>query len=120
LIAFLRAPTEPDRWLLSAPLAIFAGWLTAAATVSTGLVMSGYGVMSNTATALTLLGVVAVLALWVQSRRPAMPIYGATVVWALLGIVAANWLDLQPVAIAALAGAVVLAVLTLVMAIRKA
>ena len=33
LTAFLRAPTEPDRWLLSGPLAIFAGWLTAAAAV---------------------------------------------------------------------------------------
>jgi hypothetical protein len=33
LAAFLRAPSEPDRWLLSGPLAIFAGWLTAAAAV---------------------------------------------------------------------------------------
>ena len=120
LTAFLRAPTQPDRWLLSAPLAIFAGWLTAAATVSVGLVMAGYGVMSNTGTALTLLVVVAVLAMWVQSRKPAMPVYGATVVWALLGIVAANWTDLKSVAIAALIGAVILVGITFVMARRQA
>ncbi|MFN7225575.1 MAG: hypothetical protein ACK4MS_16320, partial [Paracoccaceae bacterium] len=49
LMAFLRAPTEPDRWLLSGPLAIFAGWLTAAAAVSTGVLIAGYGVLSNSA-----------------------------------------------------------------------
>ncbi len=118
LTAFLRAQTQPDRWLLSAPLAIFSGWLTAAAAVSTGLVIAGYGLMSNTTTALVLLIVVFGLALWVQSRKPAMPVYGATVVWALLGIVVANWPDLKPVAIPALVGAVALGTMTVLMSRR--
>jgi hypothetical protein len=41
ILAFLQAPTEPDRWLLSAPLAIFAGWLTAASLVSSGILLAG-------------------------------------------------------------------------------
>ena len=118
LTAFLRADLDQDRWILPAPLAIFAGWLTAAAAVSTGVVLSGYGWLSDTATALTLLIVVFAVALTVQSRKPAMPVYGAAVVWALLGIVVANWPDLKAVAIPALIGAGLLATLTGLLARR--
>ncbi len=90
VLAFLRAPTEPDRWLLSGPTAIFAGWLTAAAAVSTGILMAGYGVLSNTGAALAMLALVLTLALVVQSRKPQMPVYGLTVIWALAGVVYAN------------------------------
>lgn len=90
LVAFLRAPTEPDRWLLSGPMAIFAGWLTAASAVSTGVLVAGYGVLSNTGAALAMLAVVLVLALAVQWRKPRMPVYGLTVIWALIGVVVAN------------------------------
>lgn len=108
LAAFLRAPTEPDRWLLSGPLAIFAGWLTAAAAVSTGVLMAGYGVVSNTASALAMLALVLGIALVVQGRKPRMPVYGLTVVWALAGVIVVNWGDLPTVAWAAVAGAVVM------------
>ena len=108
LAAFLRAPTEPDRWLLSGPLAIFAGWLTAAAAVSTGVLIAGYGVLSNVGSALAMLALVLVIALVVQSRKPRMPIYGLTVVWALVGVIVENWGDLPMVAWAAVAGAVVM------------
>ena len=110
LAAFLRAPTEHDRWLLSGPLAIFAGWLTAAAAVSTGVLIAGYGVLSNVGSALAMLALVLVLviALVVQSRKPRMPIYGLTVVWALVGVIVENWGDLPMVAWAAVAGAVVM------------
>jgi hypothetical protein len=118
LTAFLRADTEPDRWLLSAPIAMFAGWLTAAASVSTGVVLAGYGILSNTRVTLLLLAVVLALALTVQSRKPAMPVYGATVVWALIGIVMANRTDLPVVAITALAGAVIVGTYTVILARR--
>jgi hypothetical protein len=108
LTAFLRAPTEPDRWLLSGPLAIFAGWLTAAAAVSTGVLIAGYGVLSNTAAALAMLALVLVLALVAQTRKPRMPVYGLTVVWALVGVVVANLGDNTTVAGAAVLGAVVM------------
>lgn len=101
LAAFLRAPTEPDRWLLSGPLAIFAGWLTAASAVSTGVLIAGYGVLSNTGSALAMLLVVLALAVFVQWQRPRMPVYGLTVIWALIGIVVANAGDNVTTALAA-------------------
>lgn len=108
LTAFLRAPVGPDRWLLSGPLAIFAGWLTAAAAVSTGVLIAGYGVLSNVGSALAMLALVLVIALVVQGRKPRMPVYGLTVVWALVGVIVANWGDLPTVAWAAVAGVVVM------------
>lgn len=108
LAAFLQAPTEPDRWILSGPLAIFSGWLTAAAAVSTGVLIAGYGVLSNTGSALAMLAVVLGIALFVQGRKPRMPAYGLTVVWALLGVIVVNWGDLPVVAWAAVAGVVVM------------
>ena len=114
IAAFLIAPTHPDRWLLSAPLAIYAGWVTAACAVSTGVVLAGYGWVSDTAGALAMLGLVLVAAITIQSRKPAMPVYGSAVVWAIIGVLVVNWGDKPVVAYAALAGAVVVATATLV------
>jgi len=80
MLAYLRADQAQDRWLLAAPLAIYAGWLTAACGVSVGVILAGYGVLSNTGAALVMLAVVIAVALFVQARRPGMPVYGATVV----------------------------------------
>ena len=90
ITAFLLADPQTDRWLLSAPTAILAGWLSAAAAVSTGVVLAGYGWLSDTASALLMIATTLALSLWVQSQRPAMPIYGLTVIWALAGIVTVN------------------------------
>ena len=90
ITAFLRSDTETDRWLLSAPTAILAGWLSAAAAVSTGVVASGYGLLTDTAAALVMIVATLMLAITIQRRKPAMPVYGLTVIWALVGIVVAN------------------------------
>lgn len=103
ILAFLQAPIEPDRWLLSAPLAIFAGWLTAAALVSSGILLAGYGYTGNAEAAYDMLGVVLILTPLVQSRRPRMPVYSLAVTWALLGVAVANWGSGTYVAWAALA-----------------
>ena len=113
LTAFLRADPARDRWLLSAPLAIYAGWLTAAAAVSTGVLIAGYGLMSDTAAALAMLVLVLAITLIAQPRRPQMPVYGLTVIWALGGVMAANWMQNLVVAYAAIAGAVILAAILL-------
>ncbi len=110
--AYLIADLDQDRWLLSAPLAIFAGWLTAAAAVSTGVILEGYGVLSDTASALVMLVIVMAIAITVQTKRPKMPIYGATVTWAIIGIVASNWGLNLTVAYAAIAGAIIMALTT--------
>jgi hypothetical protein len=108
IAAFLRADPGTDRWLLSGPTAIFAGWLSAASAVSTGVLVAGYGVLSNTGAALAMLALVLVLALVVQSRKPRMPVYGLTVIWALGGVIAANWGDQMVVAGAAAGGVLVM------------
>jgi len=118
LTAFVRAPTEPDRWLLSAPTAIFAGWLTAAAAVSTGILISGYGWLGDTASAAAMLAVVSGIAVTIQMRRPAMPVFGLTVIWALVGVIVANASANLTVAVLAASAIVVLAIT--LWAIRKA
>ncbi len=119
LIAYLRADQIQDRWLLAAPLAIYAGWLTAACAVSVGVVLAGYGILSNTASALVMLTVVILVSLTVQTKRPHMPVYGATVVWAAIGVVVANMADNQTVAYAAIGGAIIVGLATLAL-LRRA
>jgi hypothetical protein len=110
LVALARAPVR-DRWLCLVPLAIYAGWLTAASWVSIGLILGGYGLMSETAAALVALVAAVVFAAVVQARRPHAPEYGLTVVWALVAVVVANidggWLLIG----AAVAGVVVMALM---------
>jgi hypothetical protein len=103
LLAFLRADPGVDRWMLSGPTAIFAGWLTAASAVSTGVLVAGYGWLGDTATAAAMLALVLVIAVTVQLRRPQMPVYGLTVIWALVGVIVAN--ASANLTVAALAGA---------------
>jgi hypothetical protein len=43
-----------------------------------------------------------------------MPVYGGTVVWAAIGVVLANWADAQTVALTAAAGAIIVALWTLI------
>lgn len=79
-----------DRWLGRAPLAIYAGWLTAASWVSVGLVLGGWGILSETVAALLSLALAVVFAAAVQLRTPRPPEYGLTVVWALVAVLVAN------------------------------
>ncbi len=112
LAAFVQADEFTDRWMLSAPLAIYAGWLSAAAAVSTGVVLAGYGLLGDTTSALAMVAIVLVLAGAVQWVRPQMPVYGITVVWALIGIVVANVQSNLLVALAAVAAAAAMAAIT--------
>lgn len=113
ILAFLRADTGVDRWMLSGPTAIFAGWLSAASAVSTGVLVAGYGWLGDTGAAVAMLALVLVLALAVQWQKPRMPVYGLTVIWALIGVIVANAGLNVPVALAAGAGITLMA-LTLV------
>ena len=111
IAAFLRAAPERDFWLLSAPLALFAGWLTAASAVSVGVLLAGYGILSNTAAALAMMAAAFAVAFVVQRRNARQPLYSAAVVWALIGIAMANRADNTTVMIASLAGAAALSAL---------
>jgi hypothetical protein len=89
LWALARAP-QTDRWLLQAPIAIYAGWLTAAAHVSAGVVLGGYGWLSSEAAALLALASALGVTLVVLRARPQAPEYGLTVIWALVGVMVGN------------------------------
>lgn len=118
VLAFLWADVDVDRWLLAAPTAIFAGWLSAAAAVSLGVVLAGYGWLSDTVSAVTMLGVVLAIAVNVQMRRPQMPVYGLTVIWALAGVVAVNW-GINTVVATIAASGIVIMVLTVATTFRR-
>lgn len=111
IAAFLRAEPARDFWLLSAPLALFAGWLTAASAVSVGVLLAGYGILSNTAAALAMMAAALAVAFVVQRRNARQPLYTVAVVWALIGIAMANRADNTTVMIASLAGAAALSAL---------
>lgn len=90
LAALFRAPPRQDRWLLLAPVAVYAGWLTAATGVSLGILMTGYGWLGNTAAAVAMLCAVLLTAVTVQLRLARAPDYGLTVIWALVAVIVAN------------------------------
>lgn len=118
LTAFLRADLDRDRWLLSGPTAILAGWLTAATAVSTGVLVAGYGLLSDTASAGVMLALVLAVALAVQRAKREMPVYGLTVIWALVGVVVANFG--ANTAVAALAGAGIAVMAAALVVLRRA
>jgi hypothetical protein len=104
LLALWRAPGR-EALLGRVPLALYAGWLTAAAFVSLGLVVGGYGLAGTDAGAALVVLVPAILAAAaVQRRLGRVPAYGAAVAWGLFGIAVANWPDQILIALLALAG----------------
>jgi hypothetical protein len=112
--ALFRAAGAKDRWLLQAPLAIYAGWLTAASFVSVGLVGAGYGVFTDQVgwAWITLL-MALVFASLVQLNLARTPEYGFTVSWALIAIAVRNLEPLTSLAILAIAGAAAIVFLAL-------
>lgn len=89
LWALFAAPRR-DRWLLQAPVGLYAGWLTAAASVSVGVQLGGYGLFTPEWAAVVALGVGVVIALGVALALPHAPEYALAVIWALVGVVVAN------------------------------
>lgn len=117
IIALLRTSPQ-DRWLLATPIAIYTGWLTAAANVSLGVIVAGYGWLTDTQSAAAMLAVALAIAVSVQLRRPRDIAYGLTVIWALIGIIAVNWQPNFTVAQLGLGGIIVMAI-TLLGAFRQ-
>ena len=111
-IAALFRSGGPDRWLLQAPLAIYAGWLTAASFVSVGLLGAGYGIgFGELGWAYTALIAALIFAATVQSALRRAPEYGVTVIWALVAVALANWGEETGVVLLAIGGAVAIGTL---------
>ena len=95
LPALFRTPRR-DRWWLQAPLALYAGWLTAAFSASVGLVLAGWGLMAETPAALVALCFALVVGVTVQMRLGRAPGYGLALIWALVAIATKNAASVFP------------------------
>jgi hypothetical protein len=111
IIALFRTPLG-HRWILQAPVAIYAGWLTAASFVSIGLIGAGYGIgMGSTGWAYIGLTAALIFAAAVQIKLNRAPEYGATVVWALVAVAIANYGSQIGVTVLAFIGIILMAAL---------
>jgi len=86
----LRAAGREDRLLLRSPIALYAGWLTAAGSVSVGLVLAGYGWLGGTTAAFVCIALALAIAVVVQIARSDSPEYSMAVIWALIGVIVSN------------------------------
>ena len=89
VIALLRAG-EADHGWLRAPIALYAGWLTAASSVALGLMLAGHGILSAQMAAYAGIALALAVALAVQALRPDTLAYPAAVIWALVGVGVSN------------------------------
>lgn len=112
LTAMIRAP-RLDPLLARAPIALYAGWLTAASFAGLGLLGAGYGVFFGEVgwAYLGLAGAFAVAVTMHTQRRDA-PLYPLGVAWALIAIAVQNWGTEWGIALTALAAAAILLALS--------
>jgi MFS family permease len=89
LWALLSAGASDRLWLRT-PIALYAGWLTAASCVALGLMLAGHGVVDARLAALAMIVLALVIALVIMTLRGDTPEYAGAVIWALAGVVVAN------------------------------
>jgi hypothetical protein len=100
--------TAAERWLVVAPLSLFAGYVTAATFANPAAAMKASGWMtpgsSETAWSVEMLVAAGVLAAWATLATRGNGAYALAIVWAPAGIVVANTIERAanpPVAVAA-------------------
>jgi hypothetical protein len=108
MVAMKRAPVL-DPWLARAPVALYAGWLTAASFAGLGLLGAGYGiVLGELGWAYVCLAGAFGTAIFGHRLRPDAPFYPLGVAWALVAIAVKNWGDHYGLVTLASLGAVIL------------
>ena len=109
LWAAMRAP-DGTRWSFAGPLALYAGWLTAASSVSIGLIGAGYGIgPDQEAWAVIAIGIALVVFGAALPRVTAPLLYAAAIAWALIAVAVKDIDQMSFVALAALGCAVAVA-----------
>ncbi len=113
IAALARTPLA-DRVWFRAPVALYAGWLTAASWVSVALNGAGFGLLAGE-TAWAIIAIIGALlmALAVLALVPRVPEFAAAVIWALFGIAMKSADGANVVAILAAGGAILVAVVAL-------
>ncbi|WP_246175842.1 hypothetical protein [Roseovarius bejariae] len=79
-----------DRIWMRTPIALYAGWLTAASCVALGLMLAGHGIINAQLAALAMIVLALVISLVVTMLRRDAPEYAGAVIWALIGVIVAN------------------------------
>jgi hypothetical protein len=117
-IALARAPVT-DRWLGKAPIAFYAGWLTAASFASLGLTGAGFEIAFGEVTWAQICIVLAfATALGVHWMRRDEPIYFLSTIWALIAIAVKNGAGVPSVTWLAAGGAALLTIAMVIEFIR--
>ncbi|SMH37895.1 hypothetical protein [Maritimibacter sp. HL-12] len=118
VIALARAPLA-DRWLGKAPIAFYAGWLTAASFASLGLTGAGFEIAFGEVVWAQICIVLAfVAALLIHWMRRDEPVYFLSVIWALIAIAVKNGAAIPSVTWLAAGGAGILAVVMIAEILR--
>lgn len=89
LVSLYQTQSAKPAWSATWPVALYAGWLSAASFVSIGLLLAGYGVTSEVTAAIIALVLAVAFALY-HFHRLGHWSYGAAVAWGLMGIAFAN------------------------------
>jgi len=82
--------TEDRKALLHGPIGLYAGWVTAAAGVSLGVVLTGYGALKPDAAAIVCLLLICGVGIAVTVLTRAPLTYGLALGWAFFGVLMAN------------------------------
>ena len=113
LLSLYRMRSASPTWIAIWPVALYAGWLSAATFVSLGLLLAGYGVLSATMTAIVALVAATVFALYHQLKLAQWP-YAAAVAWGFIGIAISNLGEQNLIALLAAVAALTLLALAFV------
>lgn len=89
LISLFQTQSAQPSWVANWPVALYAGWLSAASFVSVGLLLAGYGITSQIAAAIIALILATAFAVYNAFRLRHWS-YSAAVAWGFLGIAIAN------------------------------
>lgn len=90
LISLYQTRTAAPKWAASWPVALYAGWLTAASFVSIGLILAGYGITGEVPAAIIALVLATPFAV-INIHKLKHWTYGVAVSWGLIAIAANNW-----------------------------
>lgn len=84
-----RTKTAEPSWAATLPVALYAGWLTAASFVSIGLLLAGFGILTEVMAAIVALSLATAFALYHQAQLKHWT-YGAAVIWGFIAIAVNN------------------------------
>lgn len=118
LIALYRAPATEAAWA-AAPIALYAGWLSAASVVASATVVAAYtGLSAMTVSLIGLLLIGSLATAILKTTAHPLP-YAAAVIWALGGVIAANVSDGPTLVSGAAAGLVAALIFTTIQRLRQ-